>query len=155
MTRRRLSVIALVAACIGIQWLGPKPIDPRIDAGVRLEATANVPPAVLHTLRRACYDCHSSETRWPWYTYVAPASWLVISDVRDGRKQMNFSRWGRYNAFDRADMLDKVCDRVSKGRMPVLQYRLVHWDARLSGEDVAAICAWTKQEAARLIPEGN
>jgi hypothetical protein len=82
-------------------------------------------------------------------------SWLVVSDVRSARKQLNFSRWSRYNGFDRADLLDKMCDQISKHHMPLWQYRLVHADARLSDADIAGVCAWTKDESARLTQEGR
>jgi hypothetical protein len=64
------------------------------------------PAPVMSTLRRACFDCHSNETRWPWYSTLPIASWLVEGDVKEGRGQINFSRWGQYNPFDRADMVD-------------------------------------------------
>ena len=152
MTRRRAFIASMACAVIGIQWLGPKAVNPPVDAAVRLEAHP-VPPPVVATLRRACYDCHSSETQWPWYARVAPASWLVAGDVADARKQMNFSRWGRYNPYDRADMLDKVCDFVSKHKMPLWQYRLMHPDARLSDPEIATLCDWSHVEAARLTQE--
>lgn len=142
--------LALVAA----QFVRPARTNPVVDRTAALEA-GPVPRQVLTVVHRACYDCHSSETRWPWYSNVAPVSWLVISDVKDARKQMNFSRWARYNAYDRADLLDKMCDQISKHKMPLFQYRLVHADARLSDADIAAVCAWTKDESARLTQEGK
>ena len=150
-SRRRLLAFVVVAF-VAIQWIGPARTNPPIDPSVALEASA-VPLPVGAILHRACYDCHSSETRWPWYSQVAPASWLVIGDVVDARKQMSFSRWRRYNALDRADLLDKVCEQVTKHHMPLWQYTLAHRDAKLSKDEISAICAWTKQEAARLTQE--
>jgi cytochrome c len=71
--------------------------------------------------------------------------------VRQARGQLNLSRWTQYNPFDRADMLDKMCQLSSSGKMPPWQYRLMHPDARLSAEDIAAMCAWSRDEAARLV----
>ena len=68
------------------------------------------PAPVMSTLRRACFDCHSNETRWPWYSALPIASWLVEGDVKEGRGQINFSRWAQYDRFDRADMLDEICN---------------------------------------------
>jgi hypothetical protein len=80
--------------------------------------------------KRACFDCHSHETVWDaWYTMVAPASWLVQYDVDEGRKELNFSDWGRGREGERPD---KIGREVSKGEMPPLQYRLAHPEARLS-----------------------
>jgi hypothetical protein len=153
-TKQRAVIGLLGLALVGAQFVGPARTNPHVDRTVEL-AAGPVPPPVLTVIRRACYDCHSSETQWPWYSHVAPMSWLVISDVQGARKLMNFSRWARYNAFDRADLLDKICDQISKHRMPLLQYRLVHREAWLSDADVAAVCGWTKDESARLTQEGK
>jgi hypothetical protein len=143
-------LIVLAAALLWRPHVTTAPIDP----SERLEARASVPPPVLATLRRACFDCHSRETRWPWYARVAPASWLVAHDVTGGRRQIDFSSWSRYNPYDRADMLDKMCDMTMKGRMPMWQYRLIHREARLTPREVTALCAWTDAEAARLVQGG-
>ena len=150
---RRGSSIALgvlAAAFVVMQGLAPERTNPATDPSLRLEAQATVPDHVAATLRRACYDCHSHETRWPWYARVAPVSWLVVRDVDAGRGQMNLSRWGEYNEYDRADMLDEACTLVRASKMPLRPYRMMHGEARLSPQDIAAICAWTRREAARL-----
>jgi len=121
------------------------------DPSAGLSSQATVPAPVMSTVRRACFDCHSNETRWPWYSKMPLASWLVERDVTAGRGQINFSNWARYNAFDRADMLDKVCDVAFSRRMPPRPYRMLHSEARLSDTDVAELCAWSRQEAARLM----
>lgn len=81
----------------------------------------------------ACYDCHSNQTRWPLYSYVAPMSWLVQRDVENGRRKLNFSNWG---GDDDADDLAEV---VVEGSMPPRNYRLLHPDARLSDAEKAAL----------------
>ena len=156
MRRRTLVGIGLVILVIEVAArpffrLPGIPSDPaaRVDAGAR------VPPPVLSTLRRACFDCHSDDTRWPWYSALPGAFWLVRNDVSRGRGQLNFSRWNQYNRFDRADLLDKVCEKATSRDMPLWQYRLLHPEARLGDPDVAALCAWTRQEAARLSGDGS
>ena len=156
MRRRRALLAALLIPFVGITvWFRPDVTVPAADPSLALDARARVPAPVLSLLRRACFDCHSNETRWPWYAFVPPASWLVAHDVREGRGQMNFSRWGEYNPFDRADMLDEVCDLVSTKEMPLWQYRLVHEEARLTDAEQAAICEWSKAEATRLEQGGS
>jgi hypothetical protein len=125
------------------------------DPSLTLGARTPVPPGVLSMLRHACFDCHSNETRWPPYSKVPIASWLIAIDVKKGRGQLNFSRWGQYDVFDRADMLDKACDMISKREMPLWQYRLLHPDARLSGDQITALCAWAHAEADRLVQGGS
>ena len=138
------------AALLAAQLVGPARPDARVDPLMRLEVQGPVPAHVATTLRRACYDCHSNETRWPWYSRVAPVSWLVIHDVTEGRGRVNFSEWGTYNAFDRADMLDEACELARKGEMPLRPYLFLHPDAKLTPTDVDALCNWTRAEAARL-----
>jgi hypothetical protein len=146
----KTALIVLAVAFAAMQFAGPKRSNPQVDPALGLEAHAEVPAAVAATLRRACYDCHSNETRWPWYSRVAPPGWLVAHDVDEGRSHLNFSRWGKYNPFDRADMLDEACKEVKNGAMPLRPYLLLHSEARLSPQDVEALCAWTQAEAARL-----
>ena len=120
-----------------------------------IDATTPVPAPVMSTLRRACFDCHSDETRWRWYSALPVAAWLIEHDVNEGRGQLNFSRWTDYNRFDRADLLDKACEKATKRDMPLWQYRILHRDARLSEADIAALCAWSRHEATRLVGAGS
>lgn len=84
--------------------------------------------------QRACYDCHSNETTWPWYTNIAPFSWLVQRDVDEGRNRLNFSVWGRGE-----QEVDEIGETVRKGDMPPLQYTLIHPAARLSEAEVGTL----------------
>jgi hypothetical protein len=156
--RRRYRVVLMAAAVlfVGMQFTpGPKP-NPPVDPALALAAGGpSVPQPVLDTLQRACFDCHSNETTWPWYSRIAPASWLVAYDVEEGRSQMNFSGWTSYNPFDRADLLDEICDLAARREMPLWQYRLLHKDAALSDADIQAVCAWTEAEAERLTMGGQ
>jgi hypothetical protein len=86
--------------------------------------------------RGACYDCHSNETEWPAYSYVAPMSWLVRSDVEEGRHELNFSRWDEDDGE-----ADDAAEALREGSMPPPQYRLLHPDARLSDEEVDRLVA--------------
>jgi hypothetical protein len=154
---RRSSILALtlmlIVAIAG--WSSPGPVAPTADPSLALDAHNRVPAQVMTLLRRGCFDCHSNDTRWPWYSRVPPVSWLVLRDVERGRGQVNFSRWGQYNPFDRADILDKACDLASKREMPLWPYRLMHPEARLSDTDVATLCHWSRTEAARLVNGGT
>jgi hypothetical protein len=144
------AALALLAA---LQLVGPERVNPATARSAHLETQTAVPPAVAGLLRRACYDCHSDETRWPWYSRVAPASWLVVRDVARGRGQLNFSRWRDYHAYDRADLLDEACRLARRREMPMRAYVLAHAEARLTDADLAMLCAWTTNEAQRLTGE--
>ena len=108
------------------------------------------PSAVASPLRRACYDCHSNETVWPWYSAVAPVSWLVAHDVREGRRELNFSSWDGYDAARRRKKLQESRDEMREGEMPPWFYVLMHPEARLSAAERDAVQAWIDGELARL-----
>ncbi|MBS2027594.1 MAG: heme-binding domain-containing protein [Deltaproteobacteria bacterium] len=120
------------------------------------QGSAPLDGADAHTrlvLERACLDCHSNRTRWPWYSNVAPVSWLVIHDVNEGRENVNFSEWSRVSPEERGKLLDESCAEVREGEMPPFTYGLVHRDAHLDAADVAAICAWARDTGARAASE--
>ncbi len=87
-------------------------------------------PATRALAKRACFDCHSNETVWPWYSHIAPASWLVRHDVDEGRSKLNFSDW-QYGAR-KAENPDKIASEINEGEMPPIQFRLAHPEARLT-----------------------
>ena len=153
---RRVSFAVCVILAIGVA-ASPRPAVPPLpaDPALALSARTAVPPPVMATLRRACFDCHSSETRWPWYAPLPPASYLLARDVREGRAQLDWSHWEEYNRFDRAELLDKVCERASSGVMPPWPYRLAHRNASLQERDLRELCAWTRGESARLAQGGS
>ena len=109
-----------------------------------VESEVPAPANVREILKRSCYDCHSNETVWPKYAYVAPASWLVAFDVRRGRNHMNFSTWNRYSPTEQAKHLEEVWEQVSEGEMPLSTYLPLHPEARLTDPDKAALKAWTE-----------
>jgi hypothetical protein len=114
---------------------------------------AHVPDAVRVAIERSCRDCHSEATRLPWYSYIAPVSWLIESDVKQGREHLNLSRWNEYSLVRRERCLSEIANQIQDGGMPLASYTWIHRDAVLSPVDVDAIFAWTQEERARLISE--
>jgi hypothetical protein len=141
---------ALVLLFVVIQFIRPEKTNPVIDDRAAIQAQAQIPPEVNAIFHRACRDCHSHETRWPWYSKMAPVSWFVIDHVNHGRKHLNFSDWARYNRREADERLDGICKTTKSGSMPLSSYLLLHRDAKLSQEDVRAICDWTEAERQRL-----
>ncbi|MBF6571021.1 MAG: heme-binding domain-containing protein [Candidatus Binataceae bacterium] len=136
--------VACIAAAVAVQLVPVERTNPP-SLG-----TLAAPPEIEATLKRACYDCHSSATRWPWYSHVAPVSWLVVRDVNLGRKEVNFSAWGRYYPVTRRRKLEWIGRALRDGKMPPWNYRLMHPDARLTAADQAALEQWV--EAALATP---
>lgn len=139
----RWSFALFVVVFVGAQFVRPDRTNPADPASASLLAKA--PPNVQAILTRSCADCHSNNTRWPWYTNVAPASWLVVSDVKNARDTFNFSTWTSYSTDDQDHFLGNMCSLARKGRMPLWTYLLIHRSAKLSPDDVAAICAWSEK----------
>jgi hypothetical protein len=150
MRLRRLIVAVLLLVAIGSAARALSQERAGADPSTVFNLRPAVPDPVRLMLRRACFDCHSEATRWPWYAALPLASHVIERDVTEARGQLNLSHWIDYNAFDRADMLDQMCDLASRRKMPPWQYRLMHPGARLSATEVSALCTWSRDEAARL-----
>lgn len=146
----KVSLVALTVLFIALQFSRPAKTNPASDPALALQAHAQVPHEVIAIFDRACRDCHSNQTNWPWYSRIAPVSWLVADDVRIGRQQLNFSEWGRYSARQVENKLEEICAVVQAEAMPPKKYTLAHPQAKLSEHDVKAICAWTVAEQQRL-----
>jgi hypothetical protein len=93
-------------------------------------------------LKASCYDCHSNETHYPWYSYVAPISFLVSRDTRVGREKLNFSDWTGYKKSEMAGLLDDISVEVSEGEMPMKIFTIIHRDAVLSDNEKEIIVNW-------------
>ncbi len=136
----------LAILLVGIQFIRPARTNPPVDPAHTVEALTSIPPEVRATLHRACFDCHSNESRWPWYSNVAPVSWLLANHVGDARRKVNFSEWDKVMGPRAARRLDNICGEVREGGMPLPSYLWIHHDARLSPSEVQSICAWTESE---------
>jgi hypothetical protein len=143
-SRAARSVLAAIGLLfLAIQLVPVHRTNPPFDPAATLERSASVPANVKAILDRSCKNCHSIETRWPAYGYVAPTSWLLVRDVTDARENLNFSEWGTNDAEAQRDSLIEICRRVRRGQMPLRSYTWIHPSARLSGDDVKQLCDWT------------
>jgi len=111
---------------------------------------AQIDPETLAIVQRACQNCHSQQTEWPWYSHVAPVSWLLARDVQQARAQMNLSRWQEYPTDDRLRLLSAIGSAVRNRKMPVQRYVLLHPEARLTDIERQQIYRWTRTERSRL-----
>ncbi len=123
-----ISVIGLLLIGLAIQFIpyGHDHTNPPVNAEPEWHN-----PETRASAQRACFDCHSNETRWPWYSKIAPVSWLVTHDVEEGRMHINFSDWNRTEE-QHADEFQKV---FAENSMPPAQYLILHPEARLSQQD--------------------
>jgi Haem-binding domain len=137
--------IAVAVAFVLIQFHRPPRVNPPVDPNRTIQAVMPVPPQVDAILKRSCNDCHSHATHWPWYSNVAPVSWLVADDVEEGREHLNFSEWASYPPRDAGHLLEEMCEETGEGEMPLKAYVLTHPRARLSDADKRALCEWAGQ----------
>jgi hypothetical protein len=131
-------VLLLLLLGVAIQFF---PVD-RSNPPVQEDIAA--PPQVKAILKRACYDCHSNETNWPWYSQVAPVSWLLAWDVHEGREELNFSTWNRYSLKKRNKFIKESWEEVEEGEMPPWFYLPLHPEASLSDQDHTVLREWAK-----------
>ena len=142
------------ALCGALSFFMPPPSNPAAPSELSIGSRLTVPSATQALLKRACYDCHSNETRWPVYSRVWPASALIYSDVSKGRMSMNFSDWPSSNdphqARKAAGLLMASCAAMESGLMPRRQYLLMHPDAQITKVEAAQYCAWTTSQVSAL-----
>jgi hypothetical protein len=141
-------VVALVF--VGIQFVPTRMTNAAVDESRTVNARLRVTPEVNAILARSCNDCHTQQTRFPWYSRVAPFSWLLDNHIREGRDHLDFSNWAAYDAEEQDLLLQNVCRLSRRGAMPVPSYLYIHRDARLSEADVKTLCDWTQAERDRL-----
>jgi len=130
-----------VAAVVALGYVHPFG-NPRVESakglGTLLEG-ATMPADAKAVLVNKCADCHSSETRWPVYARIAPGSWLIERDIVEARKKMDLSHWEQMPAEKQQVLTAKIFKEAKSGEMPPLQYRLLHWNAKLSKADVQTL----------------
>lgn len=147
--RARSAATLFVVITIGIQFIRPERPQGELPGNGKMNEFVAVPSSVDSLLRRSCYDCHSDETRWPWYAQIAPVSWLVASDVRHGRSNLDFSRWSVDTIREPtpAQRLAWMCRDARKHIMPPRIYTMVHPRAGLSEPETNVLCAWAQRSA--------
>ncbi len=136
-----------------LQFTNPDRTNPPVTPGSELFARNPPPPPVAALLRTSCFDCHSQETKWPWYSRVAPMSWLVASDVKTGRSKLNFSDWPFNDPTRASRKFGNISDVVDAAEMPPKKYTLIHREAVLSADQRKAIVDWAEAQVDLL--KGN
>ncbi len=136
--------IGIVVLAIAIQFIRPDRTNPPIDSEKDILGVAYLKPDVRAVLERSCFDCHSNRTRWPWYSQVAPVSWLVSDDVQHGRRHLNFSEWKGYKIGKQLSKLESLISEVDKGEMPPKTYLVMHGNAALSANERDLVSGWAE-----------
>jgi hypothetical protein len=130
------ALIILVVILVAIQFIPVDKTNPTVTAEL------DAPMEIRSVFKRSCYDCHSNETVWPWYSNIAPVSWLVASDVNDARAHLNFSEWENLSRKDRVKMKEEIWEEIEDEKMPLWKYNILHPDASLKQKDKDLIRSW-------------
>lgn len=135
-SKRSRVALAIGVVIIAIQIV---PVD---RSNPPVEGVVAAPPEVYAVLERACFDCHSNKTEWPWYSYVAPVSWLVAHHVHEGREEMNLTEWNKLTPGKQAHKISECWEKVEEGEMPLPSYVRMHADAKLTDAERKLIQEW-------------
>lgn len=135
-------LLGLLAVFVVIQFFRIDKTNPPVVSEQEFMALAAPPADVSQLLKDACYDCHSHETKYPWYTNIAPVSWWIANHIEDGRKHLNFSVWGTYDQKKQAHKAEECYEEVKKQAMPLKSYLPAHPEARLSDEQRTRLVEW-------------
>lgn len=125
-------LIGLLILLVIIQFIRIDKQNPTIKKENDFIVMNETPEDIANLIKTSCYDCHSSETKYPWYTNISPVSWFVKHHINEGREHLNFSERGTYDAKKRAHKLDECIEEIEAGEMPLTSYTLMHGDAKLS-----------------------
>lgn len=137
-------LLALLAALIVMQFFQPARNQGGQASPNDIVKVYKMPDTVKSILQTACYDCHSDNTYYPWYSYVQPAGWILNEHIEDGKKDLNFSEFGSYSARRQQSKLTSIASQVEDGEMPLYSYTIMHKNARLSKEQKALLIHWAR-----------
>lgn len=132
-----------------IQLIRPDFSNPKSDAKLALQTDA----PTLAILKTSCYDCHSNETKYPWYSKVAPSSWLLAANIEDGRKALNFSTWASIESDIKLKRLERAKQLINRGDMPKSEYCLMHKNAILTAVQKATLQQFFDAEIQKITPQ--
>ncbi len=135
----KVIIIIVIGILLLIQLFPGNRTNPPATGEIQTSAEIN------KILQKSCYDCHSHQTRWPWYSRIAPSSWLVIHDVDEGREHLNFSTWNNYTSREKIKIYEEIREVLEEEEMPLKPYLWLHPEAGLSEVDKQILYQWVSQ----------
>jgi hypothetical protein len=151
--KKALKIIAIIVVLgfIIIQFFRPDFTNPPVNQAETLEAATQVPENVQAILNRSCKDCHSHESKYPWYSKIQPSASFMKNHIDEGRSELNFSVWKTYEPRRQRRKLAEVCEQVQARQMPLPSYLWIHRDAKMSDEEIKTLCDWTEAESGKIV----
>jgi len=148
----RISLYILLGSFIFIQFFRiEKNVSEEVSEHDFLKQNPGMPEMLQSTFSRSCYDCHSNNTNYPWYSNIAPFSWVIDQHIRNGKHEMNFSDYDTLTDKQKIAVLDEICESISDTSMPPANYLMLHRDAAIDFDDITSICDWADGTALMIL----
>lgn len=135
-------LIGLLVVLVVIQFIRPERNISELPSQNDIRVHYSVPANVESVLKRACYDCHSNNTNYPWYANIQPVLWWLQDHIEEGKEELNFSEFATYSAKKADHKLDEVIEMVEEEEMPLESYTYIHKDAVLSSSEKKLLMDW-------------
>jgi hypothetical protein len=135
-------LLGLLVALIITQFIQPSRNKSDQVLSTDLKKTLNVPQDVQSILQIACYDCHSNNTKYPWYSRIQPLGWMLANHIRNGKAELNFSDFGSYPKRRQVSKMNGIANSLKEGSMPLSSYTIIHKEARLTTDQKALLIDW-------------
>lgn len=140
----KTTLVVLLVALVLIQFYRPAKNSGPIDGPVDISVAYNVPADVMNVLNKACYDCHSNHTEYPWYNNIQPVAMWLADHVDEGKSELNFSEFANYKTKRKLKKLKEIVHEVEEGDMPLGSYTWMHSEARLTAQEKQLLIDWAK-----------
>ncbi|MEJ6982460.1 heme-binding domain-containing protein [Pedobacter sp. P351] len=145
MRLRTKVLLILLAVFTLMQFFQPNRNSGKTASANDITKVYPVPDNVQAILKKACYDCHSNSTRYPWYTYIQPFGWMMNSHIKEGKAELNFNEFGSYSARRQRSKIKAIAGSIKDGSMPLDSYTLIHRDAKLNNTEKNLILNWLRR----------
>lgn len=152
MTLKKKILLGLLAVLVIIQFFKPELNQSAAETSNDVFAHYAAPDSLQQMIRTSCYDCHSNNTVYPWYSNIQPVAWWLADHVNEGKKELNFSEFATYAPKKADHKMEEVIEMIEKGEMPLKSYTIIHGDAKLSAAQQKAINDWAKEVRAQIQP---
>ncbi|MEZ4786726.1 MAG: heme-binding domain-containing protein [Flavobacterium haoranii] len=140
----------LLLAFVVIQFFQIDKTNPPVDESQDFLKINNTPEAIATQIKASCYDCHSNESKYPWYSNIQPVAWFLKHHIDEGREELNFSEFGTYTAKRQAHKLDECAELIEKDEMPLSSYTIIHKDAVLDEATQKQLITYFKEMEDKL-----
>jgi len=147
----KILFLILFLGFIGVQFFPVEKNSGELFSETDLIQATTIPPDLGEKIMTSCYDCHSNSTKYPWYGYVAPVSWMIYDHVTMGKEKVNFSIWGSYTKSGQVSLLFDMCKEIAEETMPLPGYQKLHPESVFNNDEMFNICVWTEEETIRLM----